>query len=100
MLYIFGVPIFRDVLHDCFHRNLDPSTGFEAHPRSYVAAVADDGGYGGDRHDASRQHTIAHQRIQDGGFAALELTDASNVEAPLGYPLRQGARIGSDLVGF
>ena len=64
-----------------------------------MASVADDRGHSGNRHNSSRQYAVTHQRIQDGGFAALELTDTSNVEAPLRYPLCHGSRIGSDLLG-
>jgi hypothetical protein len=53
----------------------------------------------GDRHDSSGQYAVAHQRIQDRGFAALELTDTSNVEAPFGYPFGHRPRIGGNLLG-
>jgi hypothetical protein len=61
--------------------------------------MADDGWDGSNRHDSSGQYAIAHQRIQDGGFAALELTDASNVEASLRCPFCHRPRVGGNLFG-
>ncbi|MGA7080993.1 MAG: hypothetical protein ACLPZJ_19815 [Terriglobales bacterium] len=64
-----------------------------------MASVANDCRHGGNRHNSSRQYAVTHQTIQDRGFATLELTDTSNVEASLRYPFCHGPRIGSDLLG-
>ena len=100
MLRVLGVLLFGDILIDALNRNICPAAGrVKAHTSGRVTSVAHDRGDGRNRQNSSGQYAVAHQRIQDRGFAALELADTSNVEASLRYPFCQGSRIGSDLLG-
>src|SRR6202167_6718793 len=99
MLGVLGVLLFRDILINGLNRNICPLTGFKAHASGCTATVTDDGWDGGDRHDSCGQYAVTDQRIQDRGFAAFELTDTSNVEAPIGYPFGHRPRIDGNLLG-
>jgi hypothetical protein len=50
-------------------------------------------------HDSGGEYLIANKSVQEGRFAALELTDTSDVEASVGYPLCDRPRIGCELPG-
>src|SRR5271155_1138183 len=101
MFRVLRVLVFGDILIDTLHGNICPAaSGLKAHASSRMASVANDRGHGGNRHNSSRQYAVTHQTIQDRGFATLELTDTSNVEAPLRYPFCHGSRIGSDLLSI
>src|SRR5208282_5016348 len=99
MLRVLRVLLFRDILIDGLNRNICPPAAFKAHASGRMGAVADDRRHSSNWHDPSGQYAVTHQRIQDSGFAALELTDTGNIETSLGYPFRHGPRIGSNLLG-
>jgi hypothetical protein len=48
-------------------------------------------------HDSRGEYLIANKSVQEGRFAALELTDTGDVKASVGYPLCDRPRIGCEL---
>lgn len=79
---VLRVLIFGDVLVNGFQRHLLPIRGAEPHPRRRTVPVPKDRRNRCDRHDAHGQHVASHERIEQGGLAALELADAGHVEEP------------------
>ena len=55
--------------------------------------MANDGWHGGDRHDARGKNRSPNQGVDQGRFAPLELTNASDIEAAFRNPLGHGASI-------
>ena len=90
---ILRVLVFGDELIQLVQRDSGPVLGLKAYPRPAVVAMANDGRHGGDRHDAHGKNRSTHQGVDQGRFAPLELTSASDIKPAFRNPLGYGSSI-------